>query len=277
MLSSRDIQRKIRTVRNIQQICRAMKTVSSIKLRKAESRILAARPYADALRDMVGWLGGCDSPHPLLAVREVKRSVVVPISADKGLAGGYNTNVVRETLARTRTLAETTEVRVAPIGRKVADVLRRMRYPIETQLAPLGQQPEFRTLAAFADHIGEAYAAGEIDQVELIYTRFGTGVETIPLLPIVPPACGMAGDIIYEPSPAMILDRLLPRYLRTVIYTAVLSSVAAEHAARVAAMTLATENADDLIDQLTMDYNKSRQAGITNDLTDIVGAAEALG
>lgn len=275
MLSTRDIQRKIRTVRNIQQICRAMKTVSSIKLRKAEERILAARPYAEALSDMVQSLGReGEYEHPLLAVREVKRVGVVAISADKGLAGSFNTNLIREASNLVKASANVTTV---ALGRKVADAFRRQGFAIEAAVNPLGNSPEFRDIAALADHIGALYANGMWDAVELVYTRYGGRIERMQLLPIVPPEEDLlGGSVIFEPDPAAILQQVLPRYLRTVLFTAVLSSIAAEHSARVAAMSLATENADDLIDSLTMEYNKSRQATITGELTDIVGAAEAL-
>jgi F-type H+-transporting ATPase subunit gamma len=275
MLSTRDIQRKIRTVRNIQQICRAMKTVSSIKLRKAEERILAARPYAEAMRAMVAGLTDGDYSHPLLAVREVRRTLIVSISADKGLAGAYNTNLIRETLVQFR--APQGEVRLIPIGRKIADAVRRMDLPTDAVINPLGGEPQFRTFAGLADQIGQLYTTEQTDRVVLVFSRFGGGIETQQLLPIVAPEGTPAvGDAIYEPSPAGILEQLLPRYLRTSLYTAVLSAVAAEHAARVTAMSMATDNAEEVITKLTMDYNKSRQASITNELVDIVGAAEAL-
>lgn len=275
MLSPRDIQRKIRTVRNIQQICRAMKTVSSIKLRKAQEAITAARPYADALREMVSFLScGGECNHSLLQVHQTDtRNGVVAISSDKGMAGSYNANLIR---TATNLIKEKNDVIVFPIGRKVADAFRRTGMNIDTAITPLGT-PEFHVIAALADHIGEQYTSGKLDHVELIYTRFGLGIVSMQLLPIVPPDDNVgAGNFIFEPSPEVIIDSILPRYLRTMLFTAVLSSVAAEHAARVASMSLATENADELIDKLTMEYNKSRQSNITRDLTDIVGAAEAL-
>lgn len=275
MLSTRDIKRKIRTVRNIQQICRAMKTVSSIKLRKAEERILAARPYSDALRSMVMKLGNItDLQHPLLESREVVTSGVVAISADKGLAGSFNTNVLRDAtnLVKARQQAVT-----IPIGRKMADAFRRNHFTIASAISPMGTVPEFSEIAALADFIGESFITGKMDRVELVYSQYGERVSILQLLPILPPTdVDTPADFIFEPNPTDILAQLLPRYLRTVLFTAVLSSVAAEHAARVSAMSLATENADDLISRLTMEYNKSRQATITNELTDIVGAAEAL-
>ena len=273
MLSTRDIKRKIRTVRNIQQICRAMKTVSSIKLRKAEERVQAARPYAAALQEVVARLHHADYPHPLLESRPVSTTGVVAISADKGLAGSYNTNVIREAMLTVREY----HAAVIPLGRKMTDAMRRLHQPVESFISPLGNAPEFRPIAAMADHIGELFTTGVWDQVLLVYTQFGGKVIRQQLLPIVAPA-GEEGtaDFIYEPDAGAVLEQLLPRYLRALLYTAVLSSIAAEHAARVAAMSLATENADDLIGSLTLQYNKSRQAAITGELGDIVGAAEAL-
>ena len=274
MLSTRDIKRKIRSVRNIQQICRAMKTVSSIKLRKAEDRILAARPYAAALREITSRLREVDYSHPLLDVHdEVLTTGVVAISADKGLAGSYNTTIIRETLATVREY----QAEVITIGRKVTEAMRRQQFTVESALSPLGNTPDFRVIAALADHIGELYATHRWDRVFLVYTPFGERITRQQLLPIVTPEEEeVSGEFIYEPNPPAVLDLLLPRYLRTQLYTAVLSANAAEHAERVAAMSLATENADELINSLTMQYNKSRQATITSELSDIVGAAEAL-
>ena len=274
MQSTQDIQRKIRTVRNIQQICRAMKTVSSIKLRKAEERFRQAQPYADALQQAVFSLAGVEGNHPLLEIREVQRTGVVAISADKGLAGSYNTNIIREATTLVRSLGE---VGVIPLGRRITENFRRHEFAIEASISPLGSMPEFRGIAILADQIGDLYTSGSFDRVLLVYNRFGKGVVTEQLLPIEPiGAEETPGDFIFEPNPDAILQQLLPRYLRTLLYSSVLSAIAAEHAARVAAMSLATENADDLISQLTMDYNKSRQSAITRELTDIVGAAEAL-
>ena len=166
---------------------------------------------------------------------------------------------------------------VAPIGRKITDSFRRLGFDLLMVISPLGATPEFRTVAALADHIGDEYARGMLDRVDLIYTEFGGRVTTQQLLPIQPPVGeDVIADVIFEPNPAVILERLLPAYLRTMLFTAVLSAVAAEHSARVAAMSLATENADELIGSLTLEYNKSRQAAITSELVDLVGAAAAL-
>jgi F-type H+-transporting ATPase subunit gamma len=278
MLSTRDIQRKIRTVINIQKITKAMKTVSNIKLRKAEERIKASGPYADALRGLVSRLDAGDSNHPLLRTRDIKNVLIVSVSADKGLAGSYNSTIIKETVASAK---KWESQGVAPlmitIGRKVTDSIRRSGYTVQTTLSPLCSHPEFSIISALADHIGQLYTEEKVDYVELIYTRFGEKAVNIPLLPLLPPTDEEpTGNYLFEPNSEEILQELLPRYLRTMLFTAVISSVASEHAARVAAMSLATENADEMITDLTLEYNKSRQAAITTELGDIVGAAEAL-
>jgi F-type H+-transporting ATPase subunit gamma len=278
MLSTRDIQRKIRTVINIQKITKAMKTVSNIKLRKAEERIKAASPYADALRGLVSRLDASDSNHPLMQRRNVQNALVVSVSADKGLAGSYNSTIIKETvLTAKKWIDEKINPLMVTVGRKVSDSIRRQGYEINTTVSPLGSHPEFSTIAALADYIGQLYIEQKVDQVDLIYTRFGEKVVNIRLLPLEPPNDDEpTGNYLYEPTSEEILNALLPRYLRTMLFTAVISSVASEHAARVAAMSLATENADEMITDLTLEYNKSRQAAITTELGDIVGAAEAL-
>ncbi len=278
MLSTRDIQRKIRTVINIQKITKAMKTVSNIKLRKAEERIKAASPYADALRGLVSRLDASDFNHPLMQNRDVKNVLIVAISADKGLAGSYNSNIIKESVIAAKKWGnDGKNVQIITVGRKVTDSMRRNGYDINTTISPLGSHPEFSTIAALADDIGKLYIDEKVDHVELVYTRFGEKAVNIQLLPLeTPKEDEPTGAYLYEPNSEQILDAILPRYLRTTLFTAVISSVASEHAARVAAMSLATENADEMITDLTLEYNKSRQAAITTELGDIVGAAEAL-
>jgi len=278
MQSTRDIRRKIRSVANIQQITRAMKTVSSVKLRRAEGRIRAARPYAHQLAELVARMAGGEVEHPYLVSRPHQRSGVVVISADKGLAGSFNVSVVREAVARLRALPQASAI---TIGRRGTDSLRRLGLPTEAALSPLGAEPASAQVAPIADLVGQLYREGRWDYVELVYTRFrgGTRVEVIrqQLLPVSrPEASGAVGDYLYEPAPQELLGLLMPRYLRTLVYTAVLDSAASEHAARVVAMSLATDNAEKLIDSLTLQYNKSRQSTITRELIDIVGTAEAV-
>jgi len=277
MLSTRDIKRKIRSVRSIEQITQAMKTVSSIKLRKAEQRIRAARPYADRLTEMLGALAAGEAEHPFLVARPVARAGVVLISADKGLAGSFNANVIRLAAEQMRKLPQASAVTV---GRRGTDAFRRMGMPVQGTLPLLGAEPRSADVAPVADLVGSLFLSGQWDAVHLVYSSFrgGAKVEVVSrqILPVPRPEGRVGGEMIYEPSMQALLGLLMPRYLRTAIFTAVLDSVASEHASRVTAMTLASENAEEMINNLTLQYNKARQATITRELIDIVGAAEAL-
>jgi F-type H+-transporting ATPase subunit gamma len=276
MLSTRDVRRKIQSVRNIEQICRAMRTVASVKLRRAQAQIRGARPYADKMAGILAALGALEMEHPLLAVRPVRTTGIIPISADRGLCGAYNANVARAVVT---SVIRVPHAELIPLGRKVSDFCRRAGYTVRDRLSPLGEEPAFGTVARMADHAAQLYTRGEWDAVELVYTRFLTGrqpqVVSELVLPLTPPE-GEKQEFIYEPSAPALVDELLPRFIRTRIWTAVLDAAASEHAARVTAMSLATDNATDLIESLTLEYNKARQLGITRELLDIVGTAEAL-
>jgi len=277
MLSVRDVKRKIRSVRNIEQITRAMRTVASVKLRRATARVRGARPYADKMAEMLAALGTLDIEHPLLELRPVRTLGVIPISADRGLCGSYNANVIRAAVAAVRGARR---AELITVGRKVSDFARRAGFSVRERLSPRGDEPGFMDLARVADAAAALYAAREWDAVEIIYTRFVSGMQapvvSERLLPLAPPPAAPPGEFIFEPDAPALLAELLPRYVRTRVWTAVLDAVASEHAARVAAMGLATDNAGELIESLTRQYNKARQAGITRELIDIVGTAEAL-
>jgi F-type H+-transporting ATPase subunit gamma len=276
MLSTRDVQRKIRSVRNIEQICRAMKTVASVKLRRAEARIRAARPYADKMAEMLASLALVEIEHPLLEQRPVRTTGIVIIGADRGLCGSYNHNLMRRAAAAAQAPPK---AELMPLGRKAADFARRSKETVRGGLARLGDEPKFADVIGVADQAAGLYAAGEWDAVELVYTRYLGGQQSQVLaerlLPIEPPR-GVRREFIFEPPAPVLLEALLPRYIRTRMWAAVLEAQASEHAARIAAMTLATDNAGEMIDSLTLEYNKARQASITRELLDIVGTAEAL-
>jgi len=278
MLSTRDIQRKIRSVGNIEQICRAMKAVSSVKLRRAQQRIRGARPYADHMSHLLARFAAGGAEHPFFQRRPVRAVGLIVITADKGLAGAFNVNLIR---AAALAAGAAPASQLITIGRKGAAFFARRRYQIQGSLSPMGPEPDFLQVAPLADAAGRLFAEGAWDEVRIIYSAFRGGARTqiteSLLLPIEPPK-EIAGplDLICEPPAGEMLGRLLPRYLRTVVFTAVLDSVASEHAARVAAMTQATTNAEEMIRSLTLEYNKARQAGITGELLDIVGTSEAL-
>ena len=278
-LSPRDIRRKMRSIRNIQQICRAMRAVAAVRLRRAEERLHGARPYAQTLTEMVSRLAAAGVEHPWLEQRAEASPVgVVVISSDKGLCGSYNVNLIRaaEDLARRED-----PVSLAALGRKAHDFFARRGYQVRSRLVPLGAEPEWGQVAQVADAIGELYTAGAWNRVVLVHTQFvsaaRTRVNISDLLPVsAPPAAEHGVEYIYEPSPQALLAELLPRYLRTRLYLATLEAAASEHASRVIAMAAASDNAQEMLDDLTLSFNKARQALITKELTDIVGAAEAL-
>jgi F-type H+-transporting ATPase subunit gamma len=276
MRSTRDIKRKIGSVRNIEKICRAMKTVSSMKAIKAGERDRSARPYADALADMAARLIPAGYVHPLTEVRDVHFSLIVAIGADKGLAGSYNSKVIREAW---KMISERKRVQTIPIGRKVVEAFRRLECDVESAVSPLGGKPAYSVFAALADHIGALFTQKVWDEVYLIHTLPGGRVIADRILPIVMKARKperASEELLFEPAIREIISEMLPRYLRTLLCTAVLASVAAEHLARTSAMALATDNTQEMVSHLTVEYNKSRQANITRELSDIVGAAEAL-
>ena len=274
MLSSRDAKQKIRTVRSIQQICRAMKTVASIRLRRAEQRLAAARPYYEQVASLAARVAAITQEHPFLEVRPVHRIGMVVVTSDRGLAGGYNAAVIRHAQATARPdLAA-----VIPVGRRGQGQLANRGYEVLEGLVPLGGEPDIMGVWRLAGRLGQLFRQGQIDQVMLVYTHFrgGTRSQVVSevVLPVVASPDG-GGDTLFEPGPAELLAGLMDRYLRSQILGAVLESSASEHGARVAAMTNASDNAEDLIRSLTLAYNKARQASITREIAEIVGSSDA--
>jgi F-type H+-transporting ATPase subunit gamma len=274
--STREVKQKIRTVRNIQQICRAMKTVASIRLRRAEQRLAAARPYQEQIADLAARVARVSQEHPFLQPRPVRRTGLVVIASDRGLAGGYNATVIRAAVAARSPAVAT----VIPVGRRAQSQMANRGYELREGVVPLGGEPEVAAVWRLAGRIGEFYTKGQLDQVILVYSRFlgGTRAEVVTetVLPVTAEP-GAEEDVIFEPEPEQLLTGLMDRYLRSQVLGAVLDASASEHGARVAAMTAASDNAEDMIRDLTMDYNKARQANITQELTEIVSAGEAAG
>ena len=285
MPTLRDIQRRIRSVQSTQKITRAMKLVAAAKLRRAQDRILAARPYAGKMKELLGNLvAGADGAiHPLLEQREGPRRQVVIVTADKGLAGAFNSNVLRRSLEFIRS-SNTQEVTLVVVGRKARDFYRRRQWSIRRDMLGFWDRLAYGHAQELADYFMQQYLAGEVDEVYLIYNEFRSVAVQRPvreqLLPI-PRAEDGAGtgadvDYIYEPNPETILGDLLPRHVRMQVYRALMESLAGEYGARMTAMEAATKNAKEMIDVLTIQYNKARQEKITKELLDIVGGAEAL-
>ena len=288
MATLRDIQRRIRSVQSTQKITRAMKLVAAAKLRRAQERILAARPYAGKMSELLGNLvsaaGSDGAQHPLLEQREGPRRQIVIITADKGLAGAFNSNVIRRALEFVRQ-SNTAEVTLVVVGRKARDFYRRRPWTIKRDMIGFWDRLAYAHASELADYFMQQYLDGEVDEVHLVYNEFRSVAVQRPvreqLLPIPRKAEGdqdtaAAVDYIFEPNPAAILGELLPRHVRTQVFRALMESLAGEYGARMTAMEAATKNAKEMIDVLTIQYNKARQEKITKELLDIVGGAEAL-
>ncbi|MDR3592259.1 MAG: ATP synthase F1 subunit gamma [Negativicutes bacterium] len=282
MPSARDIRRRIKSVKNIQQITKAMKMVAAARLRRAQERAISSRPYTDKIREMLAGVaaGARDVSHPLLAVREVERTCHLILGADKGLAGAYTSNLIKEALPHVQ---GKDSAHLLTVGRKARDYFRRRNYKIDKSYSGFSEKPTYQHAADIAQDIATAYAAGEYDEVYMVYSRFFSPVNIKPtvirLLPVdtnIGQAEGEAHDYIFEPSAEEVLGLLLPKYLETVIYGALLQAAASELGARMTAMGSATENAQELISKLVLNYNKVRQANITREISEIVGGAEAL-
>ena len=287
MATLRDIQRRIRSVQSTQKITRAMKLVAAAKLRRAQERILAARPYANKMAELLGNLvsGAAGDGHPLLQQREGPRRQIVIITADRGLAGAFNSSIIRRAVELIRE-ASTAELTLVVVGRKARDFFRRRPHTIKRDMIGFWDRLAYSHACELADYFMQEYLDDEVDEVFLLYNEFRSVAFQRPvrvqLLPI-PRAETGAGeeategvDYIYEPSANAILGDLLPRHVRMQVYRALMESLAGEYGARMTAMEAATKNAKDMIEVLTIQYNKARQEKITKELLDIVGGAEAL-
>jgi F-type H+-transporting ATPase subunit gamma len=295
MATVQDIKRRVNSVKNTSKITKAMELVAAAKLRKAEARIAALRPYADRMRElMIGTARATPSRgFPLLEARESVSSVaILPLTGDRGLAGGFNAQIIRRSLALEREVrAEGADVRWVGVGKKGRSTLRFRRYDVGNAWVDLTDRPTYADAVAIAHTVAELYTEREVDRVVMVYNRYLTAltqrVEVEEVLPIPRKALeededrsayeiALEGDFIYEPEPDVILGRLLPTYLETSIYRALLESAASEHGARMTAMRNASKNAGELIDRLTLDMNRARQAAITQELLEVVAGADAL-
>jgi F-type H+-transporting ATPase subunit gamma len=283
-----DIRRRLRSVKSTQQITKAMKMVAAAKLRRAQDRVVGARPYAallsEVLASVLARVG--EARHPLLTVRPERRVLLLVIAGDRGLCGAFNTNVNRAAANLIAAHPDWTEVRVLPIGRKALEFWRRRRVPLAERSYPgiLGGIT-YAHAREIAQYLAEELAADRIDAAYVVVNEFRSilsqVVKTSRLLPLAPvaaaaeePAAGGA-EYLYEPDPKRILAWLLPRFLEFSVFRALLESAAAEMGARMTAMDSASKNAGDLIDSLTLTYNRARQARITKELIEIVSGAAA--
>jgi len=287
MAGAREFKRRIRSVQSTEQITKAMKMVSASKLRRCQSRAEESRPYTETLRDTLADLAAVATgvSHPLLAVRsEVKRVLYVVITGDRGLCGAYNTNLIKAALDAIAADDRDVEAGVVAVGRRAADFFRK-RGGLVTDWTGLSDYVNYSDAKEIADYIMEAYANEQVDEVYLIYARFVNALRQIPtvsrLLPVETPDDAENGgrkeeEYIYEPSAKAILGSLIPRYVGSQVYHAMLESKASEQGARMTAMSNATENAAEIVHDLTLQMNRERQAAITSELIDIVGGSEAL-
>ncbi len=294
MASAREMRLRIKSVKNISQVTRALETVSASKVRKAINAVMGTRSYATKAWQVLRHVAnqpGRDSLHPLLQKRaEVKNSLVVVITGDRGLAGAYNSNVIRFTAQKFD--ANPVPVKYIAVGRKGRDLLLRRGKKVIADFSNLPAAPTFADVSAIGRMAVEEFLNGNVDEVFLVYTDFinmGRQIATVKkLLPLELEGEGLVEDFEggkpagplaaydYEPDQREILDEIIPRFTALQVYQAVLESQASEHAARMVAMRNATDNAKELVGALQLAYNKVRQQGITNDILDIVGGAEAL-
>ena len=286
MANIREIKRRIRSVQGTAKITKAMELVAASKMRRAQEAALAGRPYAERLTWVLADLAETlplmdpDTLHPLLRRREVKSTGIVLITPNRGLSGGLPTNIIRRA---TDLVAELDgAAKIVAVGRKGRDFFRRTDVPIRAEFSGLGDYPDYADALPIARVVIDDYLAGEYDQVFLVYAFFVNTMSQEPrarqLLPVEPAqdAETMSVDYLYEPGRAEVLAQLLPRYVEMEIYEAVLEGMASEQSARMVAMRNATDAAKEMIEDLTLTYNKARQEQITNELLDIVGGVEGL-
>lgn len=282
MASRREIRRRIRSVKNLAQITKAMQMVAASRMRRAQSRVGASRPYSEAMRDVVAHLAARSGAkeHPLLKERELSAIEVVTITPDRGLAGALVSNINRATLRFVN--QQTVPVRAVTVGRKGRTFAARVGLNLVASFQDLGDYPTMNEVGPIAAQILEDFSDGTVDRVYLAFTRFHSTLrqtpEVIQILPAQPPDIDAgASPWNFEPDePAAVLDVLLPRYVESLIYQALLEAKASEQSARMVAMSNATDNANDMVGQLTLEMNKARQAEITKEIAEIATAAGAV-
>ena len=285
MPSLKDIRKRIASVKSTQKITRAMKLVAAAKLRRAQENILKARPYAVKLHEMISELAmrADFEDHPLLAHREPKRVMALVLTSDRGLCGGFNTNILKEFL-KFRSENEFDQLQIAMVGRKGRDYLKFRGIEVDRYFPGLDVDTALERAREITDVVVDDFLEGNLDMVYLFYNEFKSAMSqrivAEPLLPSQPMELsedeGGPIDFVYEPNKEDLLETIMPMYVEVEIYRATLESTASEFGARMTAMENATNNAKDMISSLTLEFNKARQASITKELLDIVGGAEAL-
>jgi F-type H+-transporting ATPase subunit gamma len=284
MPSLLDIRRRIRSVKNTQQLTKAMKTVSAAKLRRAQERVFSARPYADQLKKVLANLTRRveEISHPLLEVRPEQRILFIVVTADRGLCGAFNSNITRTAMGFIREHSGQ-QIQIVAVGRKGRDFFRRRGLPIRAEFVNIFSRLDYGTAKDIAEAVSQAYADGEVDAVYMLYNEFKSVIQqrivvekVLPFSRIETETREPQTDYIFEQPPQEIFNRMLPRYVEIQIYRALLESAAAEHGARMASMDTASRNAGEMIDSLTLNMNRIRQAAITREIIEVVSGAGAL-
>ena len=286
MANPREIRRRIRSVRNISQITRAMEMVSASKMRRAQQRVTASRPYAERIQQVIADLSSLQldssemAEYPLLQQRPIQKSAVVLITPDRGLTGPLNSNILRRA---TRYVVDEAgvPVEIVAAGKKGRDFMVRTRQDVVAEFTKLGDNVSLNDLRPITQIVIDDFVSGKVDAVFVVYAKFVNTLSQVPevkqVLPIVQPEGeGAYSDYIFEPSPQAVLQDLLPRFVEIQIYQAMLESIASEHSARMVAMRNASQNAKDLVQDLTLSLNKARQAQITNEVAEIAAGAAAV-
>jgi len=287
MASARDIKARIKSVKNTQQITKAMKLVAAARLRRSQERVTLARPYATKMEEVIGSIAaaGGSKNHPMLQSRPIKKTGYVVISSDRGLAGSFNAQLLRSALGEFRSKSKD-EIAIFAIGRKARDFFKRRGYPVVAEVTGLSDFPTFADIKDIAKNVVKMYQEGVYDEVYLLFNEFINPITQRPvarrLLPLEDissskgtQGAGPKAGYEYEPDPEAVLDHILPKYAETLVFSAVLESKASEQGARMNAMGAATDNAAQMINRYTLALNRARQAAITTQIAEIVGGANA--
>ena len=285
MATLREIRRRITSVRSTQQITKAMKMVAAARLRKAQERALSMRPYSEKLTEIVGHLVANveDNSEPLLIEKPAERILTVVVTADRGLCGGFNSNLIRESVRNIQSMGDK-EVQVFSVGKKSNEYFSKRDYVLFSNKDNFFNHLEFDIAVELSSTLIEAYTKDQFDRVDIYYNKFKSAVaqeitceQFLPLIPDTETEGKKSSvDFLYQPSKEEILSAIIPKHLNMQLWKILLESYAAEQAARMTAMENATENAEELIAKLTLTYNRARQAAITKEISEIVGGAEAL-
>jgi F-type H+-transporting ATPase subunit gamma len=286
MAGTKEIRVKIASIKSTQKITKAMEMVAASKMRKAQERMRAARPYADKIRQVIGHVrvANPNYPHPYLVEREIKGVGVIVVSSDRGLCGSLNLNVFKQVLANAREWQEKgIDIHLCLIGRKAMQFFRRLKLPVTASISQLGDKPHIADLIGTVKAMLDMYEAGQIDRLYVVSNRFvNTMTQRPTMLQLLPAETLDAKDLqerwdyIYEPAPDELISSYMMRYIESTVYRAVVENLACEMAARMVAMKSASDNAGKLIDELQLIYNKARQAAITKEISEIVGGAAAV-